>query len=525
MKKLKRALVVLLMFFMGIALYLGIKSDISPQSVWEENVFVPEGTWTREGSELVYKYQLPERKDGRQWTLLLQTHWTDYQISSNNKNIYRRKSQREGAVHLFQVAGGETLTVRFFQVQKENAVTAIQKSRFALGSSNSMYRFLLGQNWYAAFFAVFALVLGMASIGVGIYIRHAWSKIMCRNLISLGLYILIAGIWILTDSSLLLLVTQKTGVIELISFLTFFSIPFPLLEFTKGMFPEKRKAVSVFQDLFLVTFFVYLGNYIGWQFSVSGIITTEHLFMTATIIFMLYTGIIELRKNRDCKLFRIVLGYFTFGICSILALGFFYRGNTLSYSVAYMAGIIGFIFFLIDAVCIATYEQIRENEEVAAYAKMAYLDLMTGLGNRTAFLKEKDEDAGFSGTMAYIMLDANNLKKTNDTLGHQKGDELIIQIAECIKKAAGRAGRCYRIGGDEFVIKLKGRTEQEVIAYTEAIRNEIKSADQNSEIKISAAVGYAWTADQKKDLENLMHRADEAMYENKAAVKADPEKQ
>lgn len=521
MKKLERALIILLMLFIGAALYLGIKCDISPKSVWEEDVFVPEGTWTREGSELIYEYQLPEREDDRQWTLLLQTHWTDYEISSNDQKIYRRESQREGAVHLFQVSGGKTLTVRFFQVKKENAAIEIQKSKFALGSRNSMYRFLLGQNWYAAFFAVFALVLGMVSIGVGIYIRYAWSGTMCRNLISLGLYILIAGTWILTDSRLLLLVTQKTGVIELISFLTFFSIPLPLLEFTKGMFPGKQKAISVFLDLFLVTFFVYVGNYIGWQFSVSGIIITEHFLMTATIIFMLYAGIIELRKNRDRKLFRIVLGYFTFGICSILALGFFYRGNTLNYSVIYMAGIIGFIFFLIDAVCIAIYEQIRESEEVAAYAKMAYLDLMTGLGNRTAFLKEKDEDAEFSGTMAYIMLDANNLKKTNDTLGHQKGDELIIQIAECIKKVAGREGRCYRIGGDEFVITLKGRTEQEVIAYTEAIRNEIKRADQNSEIRISAAVGHAWTADQKKDLESLMHQADEAMYENKAAVKAE----
>ena len=136
-------------------------------------------------------------------------------------------------------------------------------------------------------------------------------------------------------------------------------------------------------------------------------------------------------------------------------------------------------------------------------------------------MKEKDEDAEYSGTMAYIMLDANNLKKTNDTLGHQKGDELIVRIAECIKKAAGREGRCYHIGGDEFVITLKGKTEQEVIACTEAVRNEIKSADQNSEIKISAAVGYAWTADQKKNLESLMHQADEAMYENKAAVKAE----
>ena len=86
---------------------------------------------------------------------------------------------------------------------------------------------------------------------------------------------------------------------------------------------------------------------------------------------------------------------------------------------------------------------------------MAYIDTMTGLGNRTAFLEENKSNAIFPGMISYIMMDANNLKTINDTLGHNKGDELIITIAKCMRKAVGHNGQCYRIGGDEFEIFLK----------------------------------------------------------------------
>ncbi len=113
--------------------------------------------------------------------------------------------------------------------------------------------------------------------------------------------------------------------------------------------------------------------------------------------------------------------------------------------------------FLISAACTVLYEQVQENANVAIYARMAYMDTMTGLGNRTAFLEENKSNATFPGMISYIMMDANNLKKINDTLGHNKGDELIVTIAKCMRTAVGDSGQCYRIGGDEFVIILKNK--------------------------------------------------------------------
>lgn len=73
--------------------------------------------------------------------------------------------------------------------------------------------------------------------------------------------------------------------------------------------------------------------------------------------------------------------------------------------------------------------------------------------------------------ISYIMMDANNLKKINDSLGHNKGDELIITIAKCMRAAVGQNGQCYRIGGDEFVINLKNKTAEE----TEEIIRQVRA--------------------------------------------------
>ena len=121
--------------------------------------------------------------------------------------------------------------------------------------------------------------------------------------------------------------------------------------------------------------------------------------------------------------------------------------------------------------------------------------------------------------ISYIMMDANNLKKINDTLGHNKGDELIVTIAKCMRTAVGDSGQCYRIGGDEFVIILKNKTATETEEIIKQVRAEVDFADKQSDIPISVAIGYVWTDTEEKNLEVLIQHADDEMYKDKKAIK------
>ena len=80
-------------------------------------------------------------------------------------------------------------------------------------------------------------------------------------------------------------------------------------------------------------------------------------------------------------------------------------------------------------------------------------------------------------------------------------------------------GRCYRIGGDEFVIRLRNATKQDAEDCIQHVREALAEADKKIDIPISAAMGYAWSDETVKDTEKLLQRADTEMYENKQMMK------
>lgn len=522
MKKMRTAVPIFILFFMVTAFYICGRSEKVPDRIFTGKVSAPAGEWMVDASDgvstVAFTFSLSDRGEHAEWVLLLRTHWNDYDVRVGNNILYHKSGKRDGAVHLFDIPSDDSLTIHFIGATEES-LTDIKTSGILIGDKNGVYRQILRDDLYAVFIGVLSLILGGMCLVASLYMRAEETKKIHRALWNLGSYILIEGLWVVTDSQLLLLVTQRTGMVELISFLSIFTLPIPLLGFIKEIIPSQTKILSVMRRIFVFTLALYVVNYIGGAFSTVLILICEHLLMTATLLLMIRIGLRENQKHKDIKLQRVINGCTAYCVCSILALLLFYSGNMMSYSYIYSVGIVLFVAFLINAACIVLYEQMLENANVKIYERMAYMDTMTGLGNRTAFLEENKNNAIFPGMISYIMMDANNLKKINDTRGHNKGDELIITIAKCMRNAVGHNGQCYRIGGDEFVIILKNKTAAETEEILKQVRAAIDFADTQSDIPVSVAMGHVWTDAEEKDLEALMHCADEEMYKNKKMLK------
>ena len=117
-----------------------------------------------------------------------------------------------------------------------------------------------------------------------------------------------------------------------------------------------------------------------------------------------------------------------------------------------------------------------------------------------------------------VMADANDLKKINDNLGHQKGDELITQIASCLKQVIKNDGNCYRTGGDEFVIVVSGGDYNKGISIKQAIHEELKQANEILDIPFQISTSVGWVCakpDEKLLLEEYVKQADKVMYQEK----------
>ena len=165
-------------------------------------------------------------------------------------------------------------------------------------------------------------------------------------------------------------------------------------------------------------------------------------------------------------------------------------------------------------ICSTISTIIRDNMKyVHEMEAIAELDEMTGVYNRNKYLSMTSESYAHEDTVAVIFWDINGLKKTNDALGHSAGDELITSIAEAIKRVSNQFDNAYRIGGDEFVMIMRGGTEMSAKRKIEEWEGELKKIQKSTQIPLSASSGYA--AGSGVDLDRIIKQADQMMYENK----------
>lgn len=152
---------------------------------------------------------------------------------------------------------------------------------------------------------------------------------------------------------------------------------------------------------------------------------------------------------------------------------------------------------------------------------MAYRDQLTGLGNRTAFVEDMEKRVGVEASTSIIMLDLNDLKKCNDTLGHEAGDRYIQNAARMIDDSFRGNGKCYRIGGDEFCVILPSNSVKLCNALLVGLQDRQTEFNEKSmEEKVYMAWGYAiYNANSDKNLNDTRKRADIMMYQNKKKMK------
>ena len=165
---------------------------------------------------------------------------------------------------------------------------------------------------------------------------------------------------------------------------------------------------------------------------------------------------------------------------------------------------------------------------VSAMDEIAYKDSLTGVKNKASYDREiaalNKKILSARAHFCIVMIDVNFLKRVNDTYGHERGNEYLINACRFICAIFG-AENVYRIGGDEFVVIIEGEKVSLVKYFRSqfAFEMERKNADETLQPweKISAAIGVAnYEPVHDKTAEEVFKRADVLMYENKLAMKA-----
>ena len=170
----------------------------------------------------------------------------------------------------------------------------------------------------------------------------------------------------------------------------------------------------------------------------------------------------------------------------------------------------------------------RDREELARRAdenrRLAMYDHLTGLPNRLLFQDRATQAiaaAGRDGTGVGVMiLDLHRFKEVNDTLGHDRGDELLQQVGSRLQGALRAADTVARLGGDEFGILITGLGhEPEAQEVARKLTGELDASFELEELEIAlgGSIGIARYPEDGAEPETLLRHAEVAMYVAKAA--------
>jgi diguanylate cyclase (GGDEF)-like protein/PAS domain S-box-containing protein len=148
---------------------------------------------------------------------------------------------------------------------------------------------------------------------------------------------------------------------------------------------------------------------------------------------------------------------------------------------------------------------------------LSFHDALTGLYNRNFFEEEmlRLQDLRYT-PIGIIICDLNGLKLINDTLGHESGDEMLVNAAGLIKENFRSSDIVARIGGDEFAVLLTEIDREKIQELVQRLRDSVEEYNQSEpRIHLTLSIGHAVSDSVSSDLQVLFREADNRMYREK----------
>jgi diguanylate cyclase (GGDEF)-like protein len=161
-------------------------------------------------------------------------------------------------------------------------------------------------------------------------------------------------------------------------------------------------------------------------------------------------------------------------------------------------------------------------ESDRAHRRRSTLDALTGLFNRTALEQRLAElngqpcDPSDGLSHAFLLCDLDHFKRVNDQFGHAAGDAVLQDVAYTMRATLRAGDSIYRVGGEEIMVMLPGAGHEDALEIAERLRIAVRER-QPVGIPVSLSIGVAVAEPGLVNCEDMLARADAALYAAKAA--------
>jgi diguanylate cyclase (GGDEF)-like protein len=154
---------------------------------------------------------------------------------------------------------------------------------------------------------------------------------------------------------------------------------------------------------------------------------------------------------------------------------------------------------------------------------LSRIDNLTRIANRLAFYEiantEKNRAQRFGQPITLAYLDLDGFKEINDTMGHAVGDQLLLSVAKTMQKSIRQTDSVARMGGDEFAVLLPNTSTDAASQVLKKLVKELNRIMQENHWPVTFSIGAVTFLIPPESLQEMIKRADEAMYAAKASGK------
>lgn len=442
-------------------------------------------------------------------------------------------------------ANSKWLTVEM-TVSENNAFDGVKAMKLLDGNS-AMVKDLSGKRvnlsiaMFLIVFGVIIMVLSMLMLGRAVNFVQTFC---------IALFSFLIGCWTLCNNELIEYFTTDLLMKSYLEYYSLYILPLPLTYYFRDKIDVRSnpKWLKVYFWGIIAAEIVYIASAVILQEAnlvhLPQILVGSHILMILTIVLILMISVIDIkvRKQRPTV---VMIGFL---IAIAIVIVELIRFNIEKYITgftknAYSSDTCFAVLIIVISMLLdygnKTSKSLYENAQRAVLEQMAYMDELTGLGNRRMCEKKltelEEKEMSSDSVYAIVSLDLNFLKRTNDTYGHKKGDELIKSFSDVLSNVFSLYGTVTRTGGDEFVVILDDITEEKVKSLLAQMLEQMEEKNKSaSDVILSTAYGYAMKGEipskQEKTEEiklkvmdigpRAVYRiADDRMYENKRKSK------
>ncbi|MBQ8280075.1 MAG: diguanylate cyclase [Roseburia sp.] len=369
--------------------------------------------------------------------------------------------------------------------------------------------------------AVLAIIIGIAFIVF--FIVNLKNEELDRSIFMLGIFSIVAGMWKICDMTVAPLIFDNSLLLSTIAISAITMMIFPFMSFIQNQL-HKANSISwtIAGSLCTLCACAVLLLQLCGVADLRETLTASHIMIVMVIVYVMINVVREANRTQFSSKLKL-----TIGCCLLCILGvvvdmavYYYSGNSGSMIYCLLS-------FLIYAILMGlmsareTKRLIDRGHQADHYHDLALHDTLTGLYNRAFYYEFLKEHNVYRENCFIIMMDVNDLKLCNDTMGHDWGDELLINSAKLIKEAFP-IGECLRMGGDEFCVLLPESSEAECKLCLNTFDELLEKFNETNPNAFPVSIAYGYANYVKKidlDFSDTLRRADRMMYQMKMDMK------